>query len=172
MRVHPLLPLLAGIAALSATVVGHGQVSPGPPGTRPPSTAPAQQATPPVGKPAGKPTDPTPPPGQGTTEAGGTPASGKKPPENIVPLVSYPDDPKLAIVQRLLSSGHYEYAKNLITQVLDARPEVGRAEFYLGVALTKMKKYEEARPHLERTLQLRQPFPEAKHAQHSLGWAV
>jgi Flp pilus assembly protein TadD len=166
-----LLPLIAGIAVLSATLVGFGQVSPGPPGSKPPSTAPAREASPPTGKPTNQPNGPTVPPGQGTSVPGGAPADDKTPPEKVVPLVSYPDDPKLAIAQRLLSSGHFEYAKNLITQVLDARPEVGRAEFFLGVALTKMKKYEDARPHLERSLQLRQPFPEAKHAHHFMGWA-
>lgn len=181
MRLPLLLPLMAGIAVSSATVVGYGQVSPGPPGIKPPSTnppstnqpstAPAQKASPPSANPTGPASDPKATPGQGTSAPGGTADQNRKPPENVVPLVSYPDDPKLAIVQRLLSSGHYEYAKNLITQVLDARPEVGRAEFYLGVALTKMKKYEDARPHLERSLQLRQPFPEAKHAHHFMGWA-
>ena len=171
MRRPLLLPLIAGIAVLSATLVGFGQVSPGPPGTKPPSTAPAREALPPTGKPTIQPNGPIVPPGQGTSVPGGAPADDKIPPEKVVPLVSYPDDPKLAIAQRLLSSGHFEYAKNLITQVLDARPEVGRAEFFLGVALTKMKKYEDARPHLERSLQLRQPFPEAKHAHHFMGWA-
>lgn len=110
------------------------------------------------------------------------PASGAKPGESeapakdgekkeVVPLVGYPDDPKIALAQRLLQGGNYEYAKNILTQILASRPDVGRAEFFLGVALAKMKKYEDARPHLERSIQFHQPFPEAKHAHHFMGWA-
>lgn len=148
-----LLPLLLVTAcATSALAQGGGAAPSAAPSSAPPAASP-----------------PTPP----AAPAGGSPATPPLGPDGkpITPIASYPDDPKIGVAQRLLQTGHYDYAKNILVQVLDARPEVGRAEFFLGVALTKMKKYEEARLHLERSLQFMQPFPEAKHAHHFMGWA-
>jgi uncharacterized protein HemY len=94
------------------------------------------------------------------------------PNDKVVPIKeSYPDDPRLAIVQRLLGGGNFEYAKNVLEQILKEHPNLARAEFFLGVALVKLKKYEQGRPHLERSIQLDQAFPERKHAHHFMGWA-
>jgi tetratricopeptide (TPR) repeat protein len=75
------------------------------------------------------------------------------------------------MVQRLLGGGDYEYAKNVCVQILGESPNVDRARFFLGVSLSQMKLYEEARPVLEAAAASSQDFPERKHAHHFLGWA-
>lgn len=134
------------------------QATPPQPGSPPPNPA---QPTPPVRPPAPPVRSPaTPRPG----DAGDAPGTSKI-------IASYPDDPRIALAQKLLNGGKYEYARNILMQILKDRADVGRAEFFLGVSLVKMKSYELARPHLERSLQLNQQFPERKHAHHFMGWA-
>ncbi len=130
------------------------QATPPQPGGAPP--APAQPALPQQ--------PPRPPSAPGAGDSGDAPRPGTI-------IASYPDDPRITLAQKLLNGGKYEYARNILMQILKDRADVGRAEFFLGVSLVKMKNYELARPHLERSLQLNQQFPERKHAHHFMGWA-
>lgn len=88
-----------------------------------------------------------------------------------VDVESFPDDPRLEIVRKLLSSSRFGDAKLVAETVVTQQPTVARAEFYLGLALVKLKQYEQARPHLERAAASGQAFPERKHVPHFLGWA-
>lgn len=83
----------------------------------------------------------------------------------------YPDDPRLAVVVRLLQSGDPENAAVTCRAVLAAKPDCDRAAMLLGVSLSKAKRYDEARAQLERGRDSTQAFPERKHANHFLGWA-
>ncbi len=130
------------------------------------SAAQARQVAPPP------PAQPTKAPSVPSSAPSGAPSSVLGGQQQVVPITaSYPDDPRLTVVQRLMGGGNFEYAKNLLEQILKEHPDLGRAEFFLGVALVKLKKYEQGRPHLERSLQLDQAFPERKHAHHFMGWA-
>ena len=148
----PVRSALLLVAALASAGTAAAQVAPPPP--QQPKPSPASPSAQPPARP----------------DAGAAGARGDD--QKVVPITaSYPDDPRLTIVQRLLGGGNFEYAKNLLEQILKEHPNLGRAEFFLGVTLVKLKNYEQGRPHLERSLQLDQAFPERKHAHHFMGWA-
>ncbi len=88
----------------------------------------------------------------------------------VIPLESFPDDPRLDSVGRMLKSGQYAAAEVACRTVLKDRPDIGRAEFLLGLAITKQKRYEEAKPHFRAALATDQQFLERMHAAHFLGW--
>ncbi|MFO0830030.1 MAG: tetratricopeptide repeat protein [Phycisphaerales bacterium] len=127
---------------------------PAPPPTPPP-------AQPPVQPPAG--TQPAPPASGGGVQL----PPGAKP----IETETYPDDRRIEIVRRLLTSSNFDQAKMVLDTILKQRPDLGRAQFYMGVTLSKMKQYEQARPFLEQSVKGDQPFPERKHAHHFMAWA-
>lgn len=82
----------------------------------------------------------------------------------------YPDDERLKIVRRLLQSGRISEAEMVAQTVVNARPEVDRAKFFLALAIHKQKRYGQARAMLEASMLSSQPFPEHGHVSHFLGW--
>lgn len=87
-----------------------------------------------------------------------------------VPLENFPDDPRLDVVGRMLKSGQYGTAEVACRAVLKERPDIGRAEFLLALAITKQKRYEEAKSHFLAALRSEQKFLERQHGAHFLGW--
>ena len=105
----------------------------------------------PEGIPSGKPQDATVPPSQPASPA-------------------YPDDVRLDTALRMLGKGALDGARQTAQTVLKAKPDCDRAAAIEGIVLNKLKRYEEAKPLLERARDSKQPFPEQKHAAHFLGW--
>jgi Flp pilus assembly protein TadD len=105
----------------------------------------------PEGIPSGKPQDATVPPSQPASPA-------------------FPDDARLDTALRMLGKGALDGARQTAQTVLKAKPDCDRAAAIEGIVLNKMKRYEEAKPLLERARDSKQPFPEQKHAAHFLGW--
>lgn len=105
----------------------------------------------PEGIPSGKPQDATVPPSQPASPA-------------------FPDDARLDTALRMLGKGALDGARQTTQTVLKAKPDCDRAAAIEGIVLNKMKRYEEAKPLLERARDSKQPFPEQKHAAHFLGW--
>lgn len=103
-------------------------------------------------------------------------APPQKPPVQVpegfrkVDAEAFPDDPRIEIVRRLMSSGRFEDALLVARSVQEQQADVDRADFYVGLALTKLKQYQQARPHLEAARLSKQPFPERRHAAHFLAW--
>jgi|LakMenEpi03Aug12_release.lakeMendotaPanAssembly.Ray.scaffolds.fasta_scaffold277129_2 Flp pilus assembly protein TadD len=83
---------------------------------------------------------------------------------------AYPDDVRLDTALRMLGKGALDGARQTAQTVLKAKPDCDRAAAIEGIVLNKMKRYEEAKPLLERARDSKQPFPEQKHAAHFLGW--
>lgn len=94
-----------------------------------------------------------------------------KPIEVVVAETTYPDDPRLDVAIAMLRQSAFEPAATTARTVAKERPEVERAAAILGIALNKLKRYEEAREALDRATKSTQPFPERKHAAHFLGWS-
>ena len=88
----------------------------------------------------------------------------------VLPLENFPDDPRLDSVGRMLQSGQYGAAELTCMTVLKERAGMGRAEFLLALAITKQKRYEEAKVHFLRSLVTEQKFIERPHTPHFLGW--
>lgn len=109
----------------------------------------------------------------GPRQDGASPgASGASAPATPPEIASpeYPDDPRLRVALRMLGSGNMDFARMTAATVLAEKPECDRAAAIQGIALNKMKRYEEARPFLDRARRSSQPFPEQRHAAHFLGW--
>jgi tetratricopeptide (TPR) repeat protein len=83
---------------------------------------------------------------------------------------AFPDDPRLDVAITMLRRNAFEAAAVTCRTVLAERSDVDRARAVLGIALNKLKKYEEARGPLELAAASKQPFPEQPHAAHFLGW--
>lgn len=83
---------------------------------------------------------------------------------------SYPDDPRLKVALRMLGSGSADLARMTAATVLSSKPDCDRAAAIQGIALNKLKRYEEAKPLLVRARRSTQAFPEQRHAAHFLGW--
>lgn len=97
--------------------------------------------------------------------------AGGTPPLVDAPVTAaFPDDPRLDAAISMMGRGRFDVAALTARTVLSQRADVDRAAAILGIALQKQKKYEEARPFLERARDSKQPFPEQKHAAHFLGW--
>ncbi len=92
------------------------------------------------------------------------------PPTHVATPAVATDDARLNIAIRMLKSGDFEASATTCRTVLKQTPSIDRAAAILGIALTKQKKYEEARPNLERARDSKQTFPEHAHAAHFLGW--
>jgi len=146
----------AALCGLCSLLVAHGAVhgyqdiaKPSAPPTVPPTAPPV--ASPPATGPTGQPVLP--------------------PGTRVVPSESYADDPRLEVVRRMLGDQQYVQARVVGEAVLKEHPGLGRAEFFLGLALSKMKQYEQSRPHFEAAIKTGDPFPERKHAHHFMAWA-
>jgi tetratricopeptide (TPR) repeat protein len=106
-----------------------------------------------------------------TPPTGGAPSGGSPPPAADLPVsASFPDDPRLDAALKMMARGRFDVAALSARTVLGERADIDRAAAILGIALQKQKKYEEARPFLERARDSSQPFPERRHAAHFLGW--
>ncbi len=79
--------------------------------------------------------------------------------------------PNLSIAAKLLRSGQFIDAEIVLRAILLEQPECARAEFLLGVAVMKQKKYALARPLLESSLARSQGFAERSQVDHFLGWS-
>lgn len=103
---------------------------------------------------------------------GVAPSEVKVPPEQSpsTSSPSYPDDVRLNTALRMLGKGALDAARQTAQTVQKAKPDCDRAVAIEGIVLNKMKRYEEAKPLLERARDSKQPFPEQKHAAHFLGW--
>lgn len=99
-----------------------------------------------------------------------TAAQSATPPSTPEARPQFPDDPRLAIALTMLSKGAVEQARQTAHTVLVANSDCDRAAAIEGIALNKLKRYEEAKPLLARARDSKQPFPEQKHAAHFLGW--
>ncbi len=92
------------------------------------------------------------------------------PPAHVATPAVATDDARLNIAIRMLKSGDFEVSATTCRTVLKQTPTIDRAAAILGIALTKQKKYEEARPYLLRARDSKQSFAERTHAAHFLGW--
>lgn len=101
-------------------------------------------------------TAPTPPPSAATTER-----------SSEIAVVNHPN---VTVGARLLRSGQFLDAEIVLSAVLRESPNCARAQFLLGVAVMKQKRYAQARPLLEASLASKQPFPDAVQVDHFLGW--
>jgi tetratricopeptide (TPR) repeat protein len=104
--------------------------------------------------------EPPPPPAPLPAPAPSTPAK-----------VAFRNDPRIAIVQRLIQGGDLEAAAAVCRTILSEKPDCDRATMLLGVTLSKSKRYEDARAKLEAARDSKQDYPERRHANHFLGWA-
>jgi len=78
---------------------------------------------------------------------------------------------RIELVRKLLRSGQYESAIAVAGAEVRDHPTDLRAQFFLGIALHKSKRYAEALKHLEATAAAPEAsFPEAAHAVHFLAW--
>lgn len=91
-------------------------------------------------------------------------------PEPVQVAASYPDDPRLDVALGMLRKGSYEAAATTARAVAASNDRIDRAQAILGIALNKLKRYEEARAALTKASASEQPFPERRHAPHFLGW--
>lgn len=155
LRARP-LRVIATLAGLSLGTLAAAQVVP-------PQAPPA--ATPPT-SPAGAPTAAPPSIAPGS-DPGLTVPEGYR----VVDSESYPDDPRIDIARRLLAGGQFAEARVVLETVLKQKPTLGRAQFFMGTTLSKLKQYEQARPYFEKSIAGGETFPERKHAHHFMGWA-
>ena len=79
-------------------------------------------------------------------------------------------DPRLDTAVRVLARGGFREAGEMARVVLEGDGANDRAAVILGIALSKQKRYTEARAWLERARDSTQAFPERRHAAHFLGW--
>jgi tetratricopeptide (TPR) repeat protein len=98
------------------------------------------------------------------------PSPAPTPPPSAAVKAAFPDDPRLDVALTMLRRNAFEAAAVTCRTVLAERADVDRARAVLGIALNKLKRYEEARGPLELAAASKQPFPEQPHAAHFLGW--
>jgi Tfp pilus assembly protein PilF len=79
-------------------------------------------------------------------------------------------DPRLDTAVRVLARGGFREAEQMARVVLEGDGANDRAAAVLGIALSKQKRYTDARAWLERARDSTQVFPEQRHAAHFLGW--
>jgi len=81
------------------------------------------------------------------------------------------DHPNVPVIQRLVLSSQFPQAEIVARAALREKPDCARAQFLLGVAVQKQKRYAEARDALNAAQSSGQRFPEARQVDHFLGWA-
>jgi Tfp pilus assembly protein PilF len=81
-----------------------------------------------------------------------------------------PSDPRLDGAVRVLTRGGFREAEEIARAALASDATSDRAAAILGIALSKQKRYTDARAWLERARDSTQAFPERRHAAHFLGW--
>ncbi len=79
-------------------------------------------------------------------------------------------DPRLDTAVRVLARGGFRESEEMARVVLEGDAANDRAAAVLGIALSKQKRYTDARAWLERARDSTQAFPEQRHAAHFLGW--
>ena len=99
---------------------------------------------------------------------GATPAADEPP---RISDASFVDHPNIAVIQRLVMSSQFAQAEMVAQAALREKPDCARAQFLLGVAVQKQKRYSEARDLLVAAQKSGQAFPEARQVDHFLGWA-
>ncbi len=117
--------------------------------------------------------DPPVPPdaGPGKNLAGGASDQAQKGLYNL--SVEDPADVTLArTALRLLDSGRFKEAEELLREEIDEFDERARLRFLLGIALQKQKRYGLAIAQLDRSLASARGFPERRHAEHFRGWCL
>lgn len=77
----------------------------------------------------------------------------------------------LPVATQLLTSGQFADAEIVLRAILKESPDCARAQFLLGVALSKQKQYDKARAQLEASLASNQDFVGRKQVDHFLAWA-
>ena len=75
------------------------------------------------------------------------------------------------MIQRLVLSSQFAQAEVVARAALRESPDCARAQFLLGVAVQKQKRYAEARDLLVAAQSSGQAFPEARQVDHFLGWS-
>ena len=96
-------------------------------------------------------------------------ASSVTPP--VVSQSPFTDHASIPVIQRLVLSSQFAQAEVVARAALREAPDCARAQFLLGVAVQKQKRYGEARDLLVAAQQSGQPFPESRQVDHFLGWA-
>ncbi|HMN95781.1 MAG TPA: tetratricopeptide repeat protein [Phycisphaerales bacterium] len=108
----------------------------------------------------------------GSIDSGDRSAAFAETPRPPEPRGSFrPADPRIDIARRMIQTQEFAVAEVALRTVLREMPGTAQAEFLLGVAIQKQKRYGEARTHFERAITLKQSYPEVDHAFHFLGWA-
>lgn len=90
---------------------------------------------------------------------------------SCTPLAEPVNHQNLAIAAQLVRSGQFIDAEIVLRSILAEKADCARAEFLLGVAVMKQKKYAQARTILESSLARNQDFAERKQVDHFLGWS-
>ncbi|MDZ4828646.1 MAG: tetratricopeptide repeat protein [Phycisphaerae bacterium] len=93
-----------------------------------------------------------------------------RPPGKDPPFVLADD--RIQIAKAMLRANRFDDAELALKTVLARRPDIAQAEFFLGVAIQKQKRYADAKPHFERVIALGSAFPEIDYVFHFLGWCL
>jgi len=101
-----------------------------------------------------------------------TAPAGAEAPRVESPRVEAPrkEDARVEAAVRMLTRGAFGAAEITARTVLAADAQSDRAAAVLGIALSKQKRYSDARSWLERARDSGQVFPERRHVAHFLGW--
>ena len=70
----------------------------------------------------------------------------------------------------MLRANQFDNAELALKTILAQKSDDPQAEFLLGVAIQKQKRYADAKPHFERVIALQKTFPEIDYVFHFLGW--
>jgi len=97
--------------------------------------------------------------------------AGKSLSDSPIPLSPPVMHANLPIATQLVASGQFADAEIVLRAILKESPDCARAQFLLGVALSKQKRYDKARALLEASLASNQDFVGRKQVDHFLAWA-
>jgi tetratricopeptide (TPR) repeat protein len=82
------------------------------------------------------------------------------------------DDPRFAVIKALMRGTKYSDALTVAETLYRSNHNLARAEFYVGLCLHKLRRYDAARPYLARAAERSTEFREGPHANHYLGWCA
>ncbi len=97
--------------------------------------------------------------------------SASDPPKREI-IAATNDDPRFGVIQALMRGAKYSDALMVAETLYRSNPKLARAEFFLGLCLHKLRRYDAARPHLASAAQRSKEFREGPHANHYLGWCA